>query len=113
MTAPDLHIQVSDLRLSYGPKEVIHGISFDVRRHEVLGVIGPAQSGKTSLLRCLNRTIDFTAGARVGGSISVDGQDIRRGTNVYDLRRKIGMAYQDFKLLPERTVADNIAIDLA
>ena len=40
-------IEVEDLRLSYGHREVIHGISFDVRANEILGVIGPAQSGKT------------------------------------------------------------------
>ena len=54
----DAQIVVRDLRLAYGRKEVIHGISFDIQRNEIFGVIGPAQSGKTSLLRCLNRTID-------------------------------------------------------
>ena len=58
-------IKVRDLRVWYGKTEVIHGISFDVRRGEVLGVIGPAQSGKTSLLRCLNRTLEFTPGSRM------------------------------------------------
>ena len=46
---------------------MIHGISFDVLPNEIFGIIGPAQSGKTSLLRCLNRTIEFTAGARMVG----------------------------------------------
>src|SRR5262249_19017309 len=84
-------IQVQGLRLSYGHKEVLHGISFDLRTREILGVIGPAQSGKTSLLRCLNRTIDFIPGARVEGSVEVDGEDVRKVRNVYELRRKIGM----------------------
>jgi phosphate transport system ATP-binding protein len=91
-------IEVQNLRLSYGPKEVIHGISFHIYRNEILGVIGPAQSGKTSLLRCINRTIDFTADARVSGTIKVDGQDVRAPgaanggfANVFELRRKIGM----------------------
>ncbi len=64
----DAQIVVQDLRLAYGRKEVIHGISFDIQRNEIFGIIGPAQSGKTSLLRCLNRTIDFTPEARVSGS---------------------------------------------
>ena len=49
--ADQLKIEVSNLRLWYGDKEVIHGISFDVRKNEILAVIGPAQSGKTSMLR--------------------------------------------------------------
>jgi phosphate transport system ATP-binding protein len=85
------HIEVQDLRLAYGTKEVIHGISFDVYRNEILGVVGPAQSAKTSLLRCLNRTIDFTPEARVSGTVRVDGEDVRRSRDVYGLRRKIGM----------------------
>ena len=61
-------IEVEDLRLALrGRKEVLHGISFDIHRNEIFGIIGPAQSGKTSLLRCLNRTIDFTPDARVSG----------------------------------------------
>ena len=84
-------IEVRDLRLSYGPKEVIHGISFEIYRNEILGVIGHAQSGKTSLLRCINRTIEFTANARMSGTIKVDGEDVNKVKNVYDLRRKIGM----------------------
>ena len=60
-------IVVRDLRLRYGEQEVIHGISFDVLPNEIFAIIGPAQSGKSSLLRCLNRTIDFVADARVSG----------------------------------------------
>src|SRR5512135_1403768 len=86
-----LQVSVQDLRLAYGPKEVIKGISFDIRRNEIFGVIGPAQSGKTSLLRCLNRTIDFTADTRVSGSVLVDGEDVSRTRNIFALRRKIGM----------------------
>jgi phosphate transport system ATP-binding protein len=87
----DKHIEVQDLRLAFGTKEVLHGISFDIRRNEIFGVIGPAQSGKTSLLRCLNRTIDFSAESHVAGTIKVDGEDVRRTTDLYGLRRKIGM----------------------
>jgi len=90
MTA-DKHIEVQDLRLAYGTKEVIHGITFDIYRNEIFGVIGPAQSAKTSLLRCLNRTIDFSAEATVSGTINVDGEDVRKVKDLYGLRRKIGM----------------------
>ncbi len=89
--SPARHVEIRDLRLAYGHKEVLHSISLDIHRNEILGVIGPAQSGKTSLLRCLNRTIDFTAEAHVSGLIRVDGEDVRRVKDLYALRRKIGM----------------------
>src|SRR6185436_18902672 len=84
-------IEVEDLRLAYAGRAVLPGISFDIRRNEILGIIGPAQSGKSSLLSCFNRTIDFNADAAVSGSIRLDGEDIRRVKDVYGLRRKIGM----------------------
>jgi phosphate transport system ATP-binding protein len=101
-------VEVQNLRLSYGTKEVIHGISFDIYGNEILGIIGPAQSGKTSLLRCINRTIDFTAGAKVSGTIKVDGQDVRQVENVYELRRKIGMVAPLPVGLP-LSIYDNVA----
>lgn len=108
VTATDHHIEVRDLRLSYGLKEAIHGISFDIRRHEILGVIGPAQSGKTSLLRCINRTIDFIPDAHVSGTITVDGEDVRKVRSVYALRRKIGMVAPLPVGLP-LSIYDNVA----
>jgi phosphate transport system ATP-binding protein len=102
------HIEVRDLRLAYGSKEVIHGIAFELRRNEILGIIGPSQSGKTSLLRCLNRTIDFTPEARVSGAIRLDGKDVREMRNVYELRRKIGMVAPLPVGLP-MSIYDNVA----
>ncbi len=99
---------VQDLRLAYGPKEVIHGISFEIRRNEIFGVIGPAQSGKTSLLRCINRTIDFIGEARVSGCVYVDQQNIRENRDVYRLRRKIGMVAPLPVGLP-LSIYDNVA----
>ncbi len=104
---PQKKVEVQDLRLSYGAKEVIHGISFDIYRSEILGVIGPAQSAKTSLLRCINRTIEFTASARVSGTVKVDGVDVQR-QNVFELRRKIGMVAPLPVGLP-LTIYDNVA----
>jgi phosphate transport system ATP-binding protein len=101
-------IQVSDLRLGYGDKEVIHGISFDVLRNEIFGIIGPAQSGKTSLLRCINRTIELTPGVKMSGTIRVDGEDVSRMRNVYELRRKVGMVAPLPVGLP-LSIFDNVA----
>lgn len=101
-------IVVHDLRLRYGTREVLHGISFHLEPGEILGIIGPAQSGKTSLLRCLNRTIDFTPNARVSGTIKVDGENVREVKNVYELRRKIGMVAPLPVGLP-LSIYDNVA----
>jgi len=101
-------IEVEDLRLSYAGREVLHGISFDVFRHEILAVIGPAQSGKSSLLRCLNRTIDFVADAAVSGSVRIEGEDVRKVRDVFALRRRIGMVSPLPVGLP-LSIYDNVA----
>ena len=101
-------VEVRDLRLSYGGREVIHGISFDIYEREIFAIIGPAQSGKTSLLRCLNRTVEFTPGARTSGVVKIDGQDVREVKDVYQLRRKIGMVAPLPVGLP-LTIYDNVA----
>ncbi|HNY90095.1 MAG: Phosphate import ATP-binding protein PstB [bacterium ADurb.Bin431] len=101
-------IGVRELRLSYGQHEVLHGISFEILRNEIFGLIGPAQSGKTSLLRAINRTLEFTAGARYSGSITVDGEEVGKVRNVYELRRKIGMVAPLPVGLP-LTIYDNVA----
>ena len=101
-------IRVQDLRVRYGATEVIHGISFEVRQGEILGVIGPAQSGKTSMLRCLNRTLEFTPGAHTTGLVEVDGEDVSRTRDVYALRRKIGMVAPLPVGLP-LSIYDNVA----
>jgi len=104
----DKQIEIRDLRLAYGHKEVIHGISFDILRHEIFAVIGPSQSGKTSLLRCINRTIDFTPEARVSGVVAVDGVDVRHTKDVFELRRRIGMVAPLPVGLP-LSIYDNVA----
>ena len=108
MTAFIKEIEVQDLRLAYDSREVLHGITFDVYRNEILAVIGPAQSGKTSMLRCLNRTIDFTASATVSGRVLVAGEDVRRTKDIFALRRKIGMVAPLPTGLP-LTIYDNVA----
>jgi phosphate transport system ATP-binding protein len=105
---PAKTIEVENLRLAYADREVLHGISFDLYRNEILGIIGPAQSGKTSLLACLNRTIDFIPGTRVSGSIRLDGEDVRRVKDVYSLRRRIGMVAPLPVGLP-LSIYDNVA----
>jgi phosphate transport system ATP-binding protein len=101
-------IAVRDLRIWYGSQEVVHGISFEVERGEIFGVIGPAQSGKTSVLKCLNRTLEFTPGARMTGEVIIDGQDVMRVSDVFGLRRQIGIVAPLPVGLP-LSIYDNVA----
>jgi phosphate transport system ATP-binding protein len=101
-------IEVSALRLAYGAREALKGITFDVDEHEILAIIGPAQSGKTSLLKALNRTLDQVPGVRMSGKILIDGEDVSAARDVYALRRKIGMVAPLPVGLP-MTVYDNVA----
>lgn len=79
--------------MSYGNKEVLHNISLNIPGNGIFAVIGPANSGKTTLLKSINRTIELEPGVSVRGTIKVDGEDTQRLSNVYDLRRRIGMVF--------------------
>jgi phosphate transport system ATP-binding protein len=108
MVTTDVMIEIEDLRVRYGRREILKGITLDVRRNEVLGIIGPSQSGKTTLLKAINRTIDDIPGAVVGGTVKVDGENVRAIGDVYSLRRKIGMVAPLPVGLP-LTIFDNVA----
>ncbi|MDZ7315713.1 MAG: phosphate ABC transporter ATP-binding protein [candidate division KSB1 bacterium] len=101
-------IQIRNLRVSYGAHEALKGISFDVYENEILGIIGPAQSGKSTFLKVLNRTIEFIPSARVSGSVWMNGEDIYDIRNVYELRRKIGIVSPLPVGLP-LSIYDNVA----
>ena len=101
-------IEISDLQVHYGDNPALNGISFDVRPNEILGIIGPAQSGKTTLLKVINRTLEFTPEATVQGSVKLDGVDIDTIGDVYELRRRIGMVLPLPVGLP-LSIYDNVA----
>ena len=86
----------------------MNGISFDVYQNEILGIIGPAQSGKTTLLKVINRTLELTPDTTVEGSVKLDGVDIRTIGDVYGLRRRIGMVLPLPVGLP-LSIYDNVA----
>jgi phosphate transport system ATP-binding protein len=101
-------LEIANLCVHYGRRQVLRNVTFDVHRNEVLGVIGPAQSGKTTLLRCINRTIENIPDAGFTGSIKVDGEDVRRVKDLPALRRKIGMVAPLPVGLP-LSIYDNVA----
>jgi phosphate transport system ATP-binding protein len=79
----------------YGDKHAVCNVSLDVGRNQVLALIGPSGCGKSTFLRCLNRMNDTIASARVGGKITLDGQDIYdRAQDVAQLRARVGIVFQ-------------------
>lgn len=107
-TPPDVIIDLIKVSKVYPPDvHAISDISLTVDRGEIVFLTGMSGAGKTTLLRLISRMEKPTK-----GMVDVAGFDIAKlpQRNIHLLRRKIGMAYQDFKLLPNRTVADNIAI---
>ncbi len=108
MVEKRVKLSIRDLRVSYGGREALKGISFDVYENEILGIIGPAQSGKSTLLKVLNRTLEFISGAQVSGTVLLDGEDIFKIRNVYELRRRIGIVSPLPVGLP-LSIYDNVA----
>lgn len=102
------HISITDLNVAYGAKEAIESISVEIPRNQIFGIIGPANSGKTTLLKCINRMIDFIPSAHVKGDIKVDGESVSKIKNVYQLRRRIGMVFPLPVGLP-LTIYENVA----
>jgi phosphate transport system ATP-binding protein len=97
-----------DLSVRYGAKQAVDRLSLEIPRRSIFGIIGPANSGKTTLLKCINRTVDFVTGAQVTGQALVDGENVFDMRNVFALRRRIGMVFPLPVGLP-LSVYDNVA----
>ena len=91
--APGAKIEVRDLAVVYGRETALRALSLDIRAHEILSIIGPSNSGKTSFLRALNRMNDLDPRIRTTGTIRLDGADIRKDIAVEDLRQRVGMIF--------------------
>jgi len=107
-TPSNVAVSVRDLTVCYGPNQVLRGVSFDVEPHEIFAVIGPAQSGKSTLLKCLNRTLELIPAARSTGTVMVEGKDVRSVKDVHALRRRVGMVAPLPVGLP-LSIYDNVA----
>jgi phosphate transport system ATP-binding protein len=98
-----------DVSVYYGAKQALKNVSIDVGRRQVLAMIGPSGCGKSTFLRCLNRMNDTIPGARVTGSIKLDGRDIHGpGQDAAQLRARIGMVFQKPNPFP-KSIYDNVA----
>jgi polar amino acid transport system ATP-binding protein len=99
-------IRVEHLSKTYGDVTVLADVNAEIAKGEVISIIGPSGTGKSTFLRCLN-LLERPS----GGRIEVDGQDILApGANVPLLRQRMGMVFQSFNLFPHLTVLENLTI---
>ncbi len=105
-TNNDVLIKVDNLHKYFDDIEVLKGISTEIRKGDVIVIIGASGSGKSTFLRCLNRLEEPT-----GGHIYFEGTDITDPkTNINLHRQKMGMVFQQFNLFPHMTVLDNMTL---
>src|SRR3990167_9105832 len=104
----NIKIQAEGLNIWFGALQALRCVNIKVMRNEILSIIGPANSGKTTFLRALNRLNDLTAGFKMTGNILIDNKNIYNGIEVNLLRKKIGMIFALPVPLP-MTIFDNIA----
>jgi phosphate transport system ATP-binding protein len=102
-------IRIQDLNAWYGSTHSLKGISAEIPTHEVTAIVGPSGCGKTTMLRCLNRLLEETAGTRVSGEVLLNGIDIYgRGVDVTEVRTRVGMLAPKPFPLP-MSIYDNVA----
>ncbi|MDP3787147.1 MAG: phosphate ABC transporter ATP-binding protein [Candidatus Omnitrophota bacterium] len=102
--------EIHDLNIWFGSVHAIKHVNIEIQANEILSVIGPANSGKTTFLRTLNRLNDLNTNYRMTGAVELEREDIR-GINIEVLRRKIGMVFALPLPLP-LSVFDNVAYGL-
>lgn len=103
-----MKLSVERLSIRYGKQVALKDVSFNVESNEILGIIGPAGAGKTSMLRALNRTLETVPGAVMTGTVKLDGLDTRGMRQVSDVRRRVGMVAPLPVGLP-MSIYDNVA----
>ena len=105
-------IAVAGLNFYYGVNRVLDAVTLEVQPNQVTALIGPSGCGKSTFLRSLNRMNDIVPGARLEGSIRIDGRDIHASSvDVVDLRRRVGMVFQKSNPFP-KSIFENVAYGL-
>ena len=100
-------VDIRQLRKRYGTNEVLKGVDLDVKRGEVIAIIGKSGSGKSTLLRCINGLEEFQE-----GTLHVDGQPLKHddAKSMRELRQHVGMIFQGFNLFPHLSVGRNVML---
>jgi phospholipid/cholesterol/gamma-HCH transport system ATP-binding protein len=108
-TKPEVMISIRDLRVAYGTREILHGVTFDVHRGETMVILGGSGSGKSTLLRTLVGLEQAS-----GGEIWLKGENIAAisSAEMDRIRKRIGMSFQGSALFGSLSVGDNVALPL-
>src|SRR2546427_11685825 len=107
-------LQLIDVSKHFGKTPALSNVNLSVNRGETVAIVGPSGSGKTTLLRCINFLVPYDSGrilvnGRLGGCRVLQGDTVRdTGHNVNEIRKRIGMVFQQFNLFPHRTVLGNL-----
>lgn len=105
----DIKIKVENLRVSFGKNEVLKGIKINIARNMITGFMGPAGSGKSTLISVMNRMIDFEDNAKIEGRVMIDDTNILdKEINPVSLRRRIGTVFA-VPIPLQRSIFENIA----
>src|SRR5450830_1853013 len=109
MAVENPQVAVEHLNLFYGASQALTDMSFGIPPNQVTSFIGPSGCGKSTFLRCINRMNDTIEGAKVGGTIKLDGDDIYDPhLDVVELRARIGMVFQKPNPFP-KSIYENVA----
>ena len=102
-------IEVENLDLWYGPKQVLFDLNIKIYKNKITALIGPSGCGKSTFLRCLNRMNDLVSSARIEGKVIIDGQDIYdKNVDEVSVRKRIGMVFQQPNPFP-KSIYENVA----
>lgn len=101
--------ELEDVSVAYSGETAVAGVCANIAPNRVTALIGPSGCGKSTLLRCLNRMNDMLGNVEVGGTITLDGEDINHGTiDPVELRMRVGMVFQQPSVFP-LSIYDNVA----
>jgi phosphate transport system ATP-binding protein len=103
------HVRFRDVSVRYSAVTALEHVTVDVPRHAITALIGPARSGKSTFLKCLNRMIDVATHCQLRGQVLIDGTSVFEVTNVHELRRRVGMVLPLPVGLP-LSIFDNVAL---
>ena len=99
-------INITNLYKNFGDLEVLKNISTEIKKGEIISIIGPSGSGKSTFLRCINKLEEPSS-----GHIYIDGMDLMdKNTDINKVRERVGMVFQHFNLFPNMTVLDNLTL---
>lgn len=99
-------INITNLYKNFGNLEVLKNISTEIKKGEIISIIGPSGSGKSTFLRCINKLEEPSS-----GHIYIDGMDLMdKNTDINKIRERVGMVFQHFNLFPHMIVLDNLTL---